>query len=724
LVSLAFSPDGKLLASLGAGGRVRLYDVATGKEAPGGVAAQANRQVGWGDAVVFSPSAKLLATTGTLPGEGGAKATVLVDVWERDTGNLAMQLGGRARGSPAVGFSPDGRRLAWAAEDGTVRLTDVATGKKVQTLGKPAETGYLATLAFSPDGQRLATHGYDQAVRLWDVASGEVRQLAPARVPQRQGRRSVFGVAGAVPVASLAFSHDGKLLAAAGPGGAVTFWDVAGGREVMPGHKGPVSGAVFAADGKVLYSLGEDGTVRHWDLAGGRQQQRILLPAEAQDVALAPDGRAVVFRDAKTLAAWDLAAGAARAQVPDLEMNKERCPGLDPPGGLRLSADGKLLARIGPDGTVGVWEIPSGRRRWTFDDAARAGMAPAFKQTRQDLVFAPDGRRLAAQKPNSRETPASIFLWDLDRGKLVRRLDGLKGLSALLVLSPDGRTLATASEDGTAALWEIATGKERLRLRTGVDGPLTAVAYAPDGALIIAAGPEQTLWCWDALTGQRLGQRRGDQADIRVLAFAPDGRKLVSGGGDGTLLLWDVASFQTEERPRAPKLEAAEEQECWDDLASPDAGRAARALARLRAAPREAVALVRRQVRPVAAVAPEKLQAWIKDLDSANFIQRQQATAELGKVGHLAEPALKRALEDRPSLEARKRIEGLLDKLTPEEPTSAVELRALRAVELLESLAQPEGDELLQALSQGAAGARLTREARAALERRRSGAGR
>jgi hypothetical protein len=96
----------------------------------------------------------------------------------------------------------------------------------------------------------------------------------------------------------------------------------------------------------------------------------------------------------------------------------------------------------------------------------------------------------------------------------------------------------------------------------------------------------------------------------------------------------------------------------------------------------------------------------------------------LAKLGYLAEPALKKALEDRPSLEARKRIERLLDKLPTEEPTSGEELRGLRAVELLERLAQPEADKLLQALSEGAAGARLTREARAALERRRSRAGR
>src|SRR5262249_10790131 len=216
LVGLAFSPDGKLLASLGTGGRVRLYDVAAGKETPGGVAAEAGRQVGWGDAGVFSPSARLLAATGSV-GEGGVVAGVL-DVWERATGKRTLRLKGRAPGSSALGFSPDGRWLAWSGQDGKLRLTDAATGKEVRTLGEPRKTRYLAALAFSPDGTRLATRGHDRAVRLWDVASGrEVRQLTPARTPQRPGGRTHFGVAGAVPANSLAFAHDGKLLAAADP---------------------------------------------------------------------------------------------------------------------------------------------------------------------------------------------------------------------------------------------------------------------------------------------------------------------------------------------------------------------------------------------------------------------------------------------------------------------------------------------------------------------------
>jgi WD40 repeat protein len=722
LVSLAFAADGKLLASLGAGGRVRLYDPATGMEAAGGVTADPGCQVGWGDAVVFAPSGKLLASSGSV--REGDVSTGVLDIWDRDTGKRTLQLKGRARGSPAFGFLPDGALLAWPGEDGTLHLTDVATGKDLRTLGKPEQTRYLAALAFAPDGKRLATRGYDRAVRLWDVTTGrEVRQLYPAGEGQRMGGRSFFGTAGAALSASLAFSHDGKLLAAAGPRGTVFFWEVATGREAVSGHKGSLAGAVFTPDGKALYSLGEDGTVRQWDPARGREQESTPLPAEAHDVVLAADGRAAAFpTDQKTLVVWDLAAGAARVRVPDLEGNKGICPGCLPRGDLRLSPDGMLLARLGADGTVGVWEVPSGRNRWVLEDA-RTKARPTMGEAVQSLAFTADGRRLAAlQTGTSRDDPtaASVFLWDLGSGKLLRRLDGLTRVSAPVVLGPDGRTLAIASQDGTVALWEVVTGRERVRLRTGGDGPLTALAYSPDGALVVAAGPDQTLWCWDALSGEQLGKRRGDQADVRVLAFAPDGRKLVSGGRDGTLLLWDVAGFWKEERPRAERLEAAEERQCWEDLAGTDAARAVRALSRFRAAPLQALALVREHVRPAVAPAAATLERWIKDLDSSEFAVRERATAELAKLGELAEPALKKALESRPSPEVAKRIERLLDNLKDEQVLSSGEgLRGLRAVELLERLADPNADKLLQALSEGAAGARLTREARAALERRR-----
>jgi WD40 repeat protein len=724
LVGLAFRPDGKLLATLGAGGRVRLYDVGTGKETAGGVAADPKQETGWGDAVVFAPSGRFLAISGAA--HEGEVVTGVLGIWQHDTGTRTLRLRGRARGSPAFGFSPDGRTLAWSAEDGRLRLTDVVTGKDIRTLGQPQQTRYLAALAFSPDGKRLATLGYDRAARLWHVATGrQERQLHRAETGLQRGRRVRFEPAGAAPGANLAFAHDGKLLAVGGSDGRVYLWDVATGKEVNPVHEGAVTGVVFAADGKVLLSLGEDGTARQWDLHTGAQRRSTLLPAEARAGVLAPDGRTVVYHTfQRALAVWDLATGSARLRVADLESNAGRCPGCEPAGDQRLSADGKLLARLGVEGTVGVWDVPSGRKLWALYDGTRPGGVPATRDARHYLAFTAKGKRLAALttgRSPADPAAASFLLWDLGSGKLVRRLDGLPSPRRPAQLAPDGRTLAMAAQDGRVALWEIATGKKRLDLRTGVPGSLTALACSPGGTLLVAAGPERTLWCWDTVTGELVGQRRGDQNEVGVLAFSPNGRQFVSGGRDGTVLVWDVAGFQQKGRRRAPRLEEAEQRQCWADLASTDAGRAARALARLRSAPSQAVALLRRQVRPAVGPPAEKVDGWIKDLGSEAFSRRTRASAELAKLGGLAEPALRKALANRPYLEARRRIEKLLNDIQSEAPTSAERLRDLRAVELLERLPEPEAERLLQDLAAGAAGARLTREAQAAVGRRRNG---
>jgi hypothetical protein len=450
-----------------------------------------------------------------------------------------------------------------------------------------------------------------------------------------------------------------------------------------------------------------------------------LLPAEARAGVLAPDGRAVVYDTfQRALAVWDLAAGSARLRVADLESTAGRCPGCEPAGDQRLSADGKRLARLGMDGTVGVWEVPSGRKLRILYDGSRAAGVRAISDARHHLAFTASGKRLAALvtgRSPADPAAASFLLWDLGSGRLVSHFDGLPPLRRPAQVAPDGRTLAIAAEDGPVALWEIATGKKRRDLRTGVPGTLTALAYSPDGTLLVAAGPEQTLWCWETVTGALVGQRRGDQSEVGVLAFSPNGRQVISGGQDGTLLVWDVAGFRQKGRPRAPKLEEAERRQCWDDLASKDAARAARALARLRSAPAQAVPLLRRHVRPAAAPPAEKLDGWIKDLDSGVFTRRSRATVELAKLGGVAEPALRKALANSPSLEASRRIEKLLSGVQLEAPTSAEHLRDLRAVELLERLPGPEADKLLRELAAGAAGAHLTREAQAALERRWKG---
>jgi hypothetical protein len=243
----------------------------------------------------------------------------------------------------------------------------------------------------------------------------------------------------------------------------------------------------------------------------------------------------------------------------------------------------------------------------------------------------------------------------------------------VLAFSPDGRTLAWAAERGPAVhLVELASGRERHRFR-GHGGP------------------------------------------VKTLTFSADGNALVSGSEDTTALVWDLAGKCGTPR-EAVKPDDGESY--WGDLAADDPARAYRAMRRLGASPAEAVAVVRRRLQPTHAVDEKRVAGLLADLDSNEFAVRESAQKELEKFGEVAAPACRKTLRGDPSAEVRRRLDALLEKEAREarEP-SPDRLRALRAVEILERIGTPEAQQALRLLAAGAPGARLTREAKASLER-------
>ena len=256
-----------------------------------------------------------------------------------------------------------------------------------------------------------------------------------------------------------------------------------------------------------------------------------------------------------------------------------------------------------------------------------------------------------------------IVVWDAGSGKQLRRFDRCPGVETV-AFTADGYSLVSSSRDGTVRLWEVATGKERLRWTTGVRGEGTLVAVSSEGRMLAAeTGSGVEVW------------------DVTGLAGAAPAR-----------------------------LTADRFAALWGDLGGEDAAAAHRAVRKLASSSPEPVPLIRERLRPVKAPDPEAVALWIAQLDAEDFTAREKASAALEEAGELADGAVRRALAATTSAERRRRLERAAESLR------ASVLRGTRAVEVLDLIGTREARDVLSSLSKGDPHGELTRRARAALE--------
>jgi WD40 repeat protein len=260
--SVAFSPDGRILATGSPDGTARLWDVATGRQIGGPLAGDIAKVNGGVDSVAFSPDGRILAT-------GGDNGTARL--WNVATGQQIGKPIIAVTFNPvsSVAFSPDGSTLATGIGGGPssgVRLWDVATHRPIGNPLSRASNG-VNSVAFSPDGRIVAVGGVDDAVRLWDVATGQ--QIGGPLTGNPLSSDASNGVD------SVAFSPDGRILATGGDNGTVRLWDVATGQQIggpltgnpLTGDTGAIMSVAFSPDGKILATGSIDGTARLWDVS-------------------------------------------------------------------------------------------------------------------------------------------------------------------------------------------------------------------------------------------------------------------------------------------------------------------------------------------------------------------------------------------------------------------------------------------------------------------------
>jgi len=709
---VALATDSKILAGIGSDNKVRLWAVDTGKEI-GRLEGHTTPIA----SVAFAPDGKLLAS-------GGQDGLVVWDVATRKEvirkrfAPLPINGGGFIDRSSimSVAFSPDGKTLAAGRGACGIVLWNVTTHKEICRLDEENDNDLVNCVAFSPDGKSLAAAS-GKAVDVWDLATAKKTSL----FDWEKGNARLVN-----------YSPDGRLLAASGgspaddSNDAVVLWNVAARKRVrsLPGRKGNVSALSFSPDGKTLATTAEQ-AIRLWDVATGNEIRAAGPVSALWYLAIAPDSKTVATAEYRigTLRLWDLETG-----------TEIRRFGGETDGGsaLAFSPDGKVLASgSSTEKFIQLWDpttgreirrLPTPREYIVFLAFALGGEALASKsydepvirlwdvRTSKEIRQIPsprgDKRSIEALAPLGKTlalaSQGTIYLLDITTGKEIRQCQGEAAESVTwMAFSPDGKTLlshnfkrADIFGDSYWSLWEVATGKEirRLAKYQGADG---LIAIAPGGRLL-AVHNNGAIQLQDLATGRDVGRLKVPQVDWPgELAFAPDGQTLISQNGDTTALVWDVRRLAANRQPRA--LTGKDLQKCWADLAGADSGQAYQSMAALADAPEQAVPFLREQLAPPPGPDPKRLAQLIADLDSQQFAVRQQAAVELEKLGDVAETALRKALTDQPSLELRQRVEELLHKASVS--MTPARLRELRSIQALEWMGTPAAKQLLQTVA-------------------------
>lgn len=706
--ALAFSPDGKILASCGGqdrkSGEVQLWDVTTGKERH-----RLEGHKATVDALAYAPDGKLLATAGRDRN---------ICLWEAASGARLRVLPYPAHNVPqleALAISSDSSLLASGDSQGTIILWNIAEAKAVRqmTLKKPGGIAFptaIRALTFLPRSHLLASGSDDGTARLWNIESGQgVRRL--------RGREALLSHGS---VNSMSFAPDGQTIACGLQSGAIALHRVDTGELLHPehGHLAMIDALAISPDGSMVATAGAESTIRLWDRATGKLLRCLDSddPNGVRSLAWSPDGKHLAAATAlRQVLIWALDTGRRLHQLQGRF--------------VAFAPDGRLIISGAPGGAAGeqlieMRDIASGRQMRIF---ARQAMAMG------SISLSHDGALLAwtgwnprygtlADRLELQAQPAwnMIHICETATGKELIQFGNLTESIRSLTMSPDGKTLASVcGRDGKyvdspppARLWEVATGKERGQSAFHVSD-IEAAAFSPDGSILATAGTDFNTVLVDLTSGKAFASARGHRFPVHAVAFTPDGRSLVTASMDTTALVFDL-SLKLRRRPEpSTSIDNQNLEQAWTALAGDDAVAAYRGIWTLRQHPKKAVALLQQKLHAIEPANPQQLSRLIKDLDSEQFAARSRAERDLQQLGEAAMPAIQSALASKPSLEMRQRMERTLEHVR----NSPATIQRLRAVEVLEWIAVPQARQMLEMLGQGVPEARLTQQAKAALAR-------
>ena len=463
--------------------------------------------------VTYSPDGKHIAT---------ASQDGMGRIWDANTGKLLITLKGHTESVNGIVYSPDGKRIATTSDDHTAKVWSAATGEELLTLIGHADV--VRRIAFSPDGTRLVTTSLDRTAKVWDAFTG-------------QELLSFSGHEG--QVLDVAFNRDGKRVATSGGDGFVRIWDISSGEELLALGSEEFfwpSGVTFSQDGVLVAATGpgdDPNWVRVWNATTGELLFRGNLghTSEPLDIAFSPDGKlAATAGEDQKAKVWDPATGQVLYTLSGHTIDLSS---------VTFSPDGTRLATAGYDYTVRVWDITPAKEALLipFANSVTSGWSGR-------LSYSPDGTRILTDY-----TDSNARIWDAASGKELLQFSDHNTNTLNTSYSSDGKLIATGDEDNTIIVWDGQTGEKKITL-TGHEDFIPQTSFSPDGTHLASASLDGTILIWDLASGKALFTLQGPVSELNGTAFSlggfgsvaysPDGKHLVSGDRHGNGAIWDA----------------------------------------------------------------------------------------------------------------------------------------------------------------------------------------
>jgi WD40 repeat protein len=457
----------------------------------------------WVESVAWSPDGRTLAS---------ASFDNSIKLWDAGNGQLLRTLDGHAGAVYSIAWSPDGRTLASGSGDNSIKLWDAASGQLLRTLN--GHTDAVLSVAWNPNNDKtLASGGRDKAVILWDTVSGQ-----PLRTLGHHDDN----------VISVAWSPAGDRLASGGKDKTIHIWSPAGGPPLYTIDKQPdsVLSVAWSPAGKTLASGGADSSVRLWRVDNWKLLRTLTSHTSmVYSVAWSRDGTLASGSADNTVKLWNVGTG---------QVTRTLTGHFQPVKSVAWSRDGTLASGSG-DTTINLWDPdPDSSQPLLRSLGGHSGTASA-------LAWSPDDSTLASGSDDE-----TAKLWDVNRGQLEHSLSGHSGTVFSVAWNPDGKTkiLATGSDDNTIKLWNASTGQVTETLTPHSDA-VGSVAWNTDGSILASGSADKTINLWDVKNHRSLGTLYGHTDWVGSVAWSPDGQWLASGGDDLVVIIWNLQKLKS-----------------------------------------------------------------------------------------------------------------------------------------------------------------------------------